>query len=123
MAAGLEYTGLRELTSALKEIDVQVLGQVKQAMGEVGQIVTDEARRMFEPYSRFTAQNFETRVRVGAEALVIVGQRLTKTTGTKPDWGAKQMREALIPARSKKLDESALILENRVGRLLHRHGF
>lgn len=123
MAAALEYTGLKELVSALREIDTETLGQVKQAMGEVGQVVTDEARRMFEPFDRHSAQGFETRVRVGAEALVVVGQRLTKTTGTKPSWGALQMTEALIPARSKKLNEASYILENRVGRVLSRHGF
>jgi hypothetical protein len=58
-----------------------------------------------------------------AEALVIVGQRLRKTTGLRPDWGARQVVEALLPARAEKLDDAAELLEERVSLALAEHGF
>lgn len=122
-AAALEYTGLRELIKALKLIDLNVVGELKEALAEVGEEVRKEAQQLFEPYDRYSAQGFETRVRPGGEALVVVGQKLKKTTGTNPSWGALQMTEALLPARQLKYAEAAVILEQKVGGLLLRHGF
>jgi hypothetical protein len=53
---------------------------------------------------------------------VFIGQRLRKTTGLRPDYGDLQMRKALIPARTEKLDDAADIVEAKVGGLLRSHG-
>lgn len=122
MAAALEYSGLRELIHALKEVDVHVIPAIKERLEEVGEVIRREAQHRFESIDRYSAQGFETRVRPGSEALVVVGTRL-RSRGTNPDWGALLMTKALLPARSAKFDEAAEILENRVGSLLHQHGF
>jgi hypothetical protein len=121
--AALEYSGLRELIKALKNIDLHLVNELKEALAEVGEEVRKEAQHLFEPFDTYSAQGFETRVRPGSEALVVVGQKLKKTTGTKPSWGALQMTEALIPARQIKYTEASVILEQKVGGLLHRNGF
>lgn len=123
MSAALEVEGLRELLAALKQVEHRIYPELVAAMREVGDVVRDDARRRFSPVDRFSAQGFETRVRPSSEALVIVGQRLRKTTGNHPEWGARQMREALLPARHAKYDEANEILEKRMGRLLRAHGF
>ena len=91
-----------------------------------GQIVQEEARKQFirkvsgRGVQR-TAEGFRTYVRVGGA--VSVEQSLRKTTGLRPDWGALQMTEALLPARDEKLDEVAERIEDGIGGLLHKHGF
>jgi hypothetical protein len=68
-----------------------------------------------------TADGFRTYVRAGG--IVSVEQSLGKTTGLRPDWGALQMTQGLLPAREEKLDEVAERIEDGVGGLLHKHGF
>lgn len=124
MPAALEIEGLREVLVALKQVDEHTQKELVAGMREVGDVVRDDARRRFSTVDRYSAQGFETRIRPSSsEALVIVGQRLRKTTGTHPDWGARQVREALLPARHAKYDDAHEILEKRVGRLLAVHGF
>lgn len=127
----LHYEGLRELAQALKQVDTELLGELQKELGKVGEVVRAEAYGLFtkgvarsESIQR-TAANFETRVRAGgnAKAIVVVGQRLPSTTGTRPDYGGLQMTRALLPARERKIDEAAQILEDGAYALLRRHGF
>ncbi len=108
---------------AFKQVESGILPELRADLGKVGDVVRDEARRRFESVSSKTAAGFETRVRVGSSALVVVAQSLRKTTGSRPDYGATQMRLALLPARAAKHDEAVDILEAGAGRLLHRNGF
>lgn len=123
MSAVIEYEGLHELVQALRTVESSILPQLVKDMRQVGDVVRDEARRRFEHVSAKTAAGFDTRVRLGSGALVVVGQSLRKTSGKRPDYGARQMRDALLPARAAKHDEAVSILEAGAGRLLHDHGF
>lgn len=124
MSAIIEYEGLRDLIQAFKEVDGEILPELKEDLGRVGDIVRDDAQRRFDSVSTKTASGFETRVRIGgAGALVVVAQSLRKTTGRRPDYGARQMKDALLPARAAKHEEAVQILEDGAGRLLGRHGF
>lgn len=123
MPAALEYEGLHELLLALKALDAGIVPVITEELAAVGEIVKKDAVRRFDPYDPVSAHGFETRVRPGATTLVTVGQSLRKVTGARPQWGALQMTAALLPARSAKLDEARLMLENGVGRLLRQHGF
>jgi hypothetical protein len=76
---------------------------------------------MFSSIDAGSAAGFRTYVRAGAR--VSVEQSKRKTTGAHPEYGALQMREGLIPARESKLAEVELLVEGRVGGLLHRNGF
>ena len=123
MPAALEYEGLREVLVALKSVHDQIVPIVTEELAAVGDVVKKDAVRRFEPFDSISAHGFQTRVRPGSTALVIVGQSLRKVTGARPQWGALQMTAALLPARSAKMEEAALMLENRVGRLLRSRGF
>lgn len=121
----LRYEGLRELAVAFKATDDALLGELKDDLGKVGDVVRDEARTLFDSISVKTANGFETRVRAGgvARELVVVAQSLRKTTGLHGLYGAMQMKVALLPARDAKLGEAAVILDQGAGRLLREHGF
>ncbi len=127
----INYEGLPELARALKETDTGLLEELKAELVKVGRIVQEDAasrfaRKMGDSASiRKTAAGFETRVRAGggAHSVVVVAQRLTKTTGTRPDYGAKQMTEALLPARAANMDRAERELEQGAYSLLRRHGF
>lgn len=125
MEYGIRYEGLAELARALRETDRALLKELKEDLGKVGDVVRDDARHKFEDISLQTAAGFETRVRAGgdASALVVVAQRLRKTTGKRPDYGATQMRHALLPARAEKQEDAVRILEDGAIKLLHDHGF
>lgn len=127
----LHYEGLRELAQALRDTDRDLLNQLKDELEKVGEVVRiDAVGRFTKGVARSvsiqqTAANFETRVRAGGQAkeLVVVAQRLAKTTGKRPDYGALQMTRALLPARDAKIGEAAQILEDGAVKLLHDHGF
>jgi hypothetical protein len=110
--------------AALKEVNADLSKEVREGLRFAGQIVQEEGRRLFankHVQALATAEGFRTYVRAGA--LVQVEQSLRKTTGTRPDWGALQMTEGLLPAVDSKLDDVAERIEDSVGGLLRKHGF
>jgi hypothetical protein len=117
------YEGLHEVAQALREVEAGVYTELVADLKEVGDVVRDDARQRFAAISTKTADGFETRVRTGSSAVVVVAQRLRKTTGRRPDYGALQMRHALLPARTAKHAEAVEILERGAGKLLAAHGF
>lgn len=122
---GLRYEGLREIAQALRETDQALLSELKHDLGLVGDVVKDDAATTFaDKVNAKTAAGFETRVRATSSygGLVTVEQRLRKTTGKRPDYGALQVKY-LLRARDAKLDEAAETLENGAYQLLRRHGF
>jgi hypothetical protein len=100
-------------------------------MKVAGDFVRDDSRHLFTGGAartasiQKTADNFETRVRAGgqSEAILVVGQKLRKTSGLHPEWGALQMTKAFLPAQARDMDEVTHILADGVGNLLRRHGF
>jgi hypothetical protein len=94
---------------------------VTEALRRGGRVVEDEAERLFSPIDAGSAAGFRTYVRAGGR--VSVEQSKRKTTGNRPQFGALQMREGLLPAQESKLEEVAGILDDEVGGLLHRNGF
>lgn len=131
MSFTINYEALPELARALKETDAALLGELRTELKKVGEIVREDAASRFvrrEGSSAAvakTAGGFETRVRAGggAHAVVVVAQRLTKTTGRRPDYGARQMTEALLPARAANMEKAERALEQGAYALLRRHGF
>lgn len=75
---------------------------VRSAFREIGNLVKTDAADRFGPFSARSAAGFRTVVR---QRGVSVEQSLRKTTGTRPDWGATQMRKALLPALEAKEQE------------------
>lgn len=88
--------------------------EVRTALRESGELVRAEAETLFEPISILSASRYRVRVR---QRGVSVEQSLRKTTGKRPDYGALQMRDALIPARSRKSEETAAEFEHALDRV------
>ncbi len=87
--------------------------EVRDAFRDVGKVVRTAAEVKFVRFDVNTAQHFKVVVR---QRGVSVEQTLRKTTGLRPDFGALQMKKALIPA----LDENQGEVENRMELALER---
>lgn len=86
---------VRACDRAGKETKLAVRSELKQG----GDIVRREAERRFAPYDARTAAGYRVVVRLRG---VAVEQSIRKTTGERPNYGARQMVKALVPARNAK---------------------
>lgn len=107
-AGTIKVTGLREFVRACDHSSKAVKSGLRKRLREAGQIVRDEARRLFSPIDEGSAASFGVSVR---QRGVSVEQRKRKVTGQRPDYGALQMRDALLPARGRKMGEVEQMLE------------
>lgn len=96
-----------------KEID----DELKKAAG----IVRDEAQSRFQSIDARSAAGFRPRLKGFGRAFVEQSRR--RTTGQHPEYGALQMRRALLPALSEKQDEVVEQLDRMLGRLGGDYGF
>lgn len=111
MAGPVVVKGVRELQRALRVYDMDLAKNLRQELKQVGMLVQVEARARFTSFSEKSAAGYKVRVR---QRGVSVEQSLRKTTGLRPDWGALQMTQALIPAL---VTKEPLVVE-RVERML-----
>lgn len=93
--ATLRVEGYRELLRAFQVADREQRLALRRTLREVGAIVQRDAVRRFSPINARSAAGYKVRVR---QRGVAVEQSLRKTTGVHPEWGAYQMRHALLPA-------------------------
>jgi hypothetical protein len=91
----LIVSGYREFLKATQHADPNIRKFVRAAFKDVGEVVRVDAQRRFSRYSSVSAAGYRVRVR---QRGVAVEQSLRRTTGRRPDWGGKQMRDALLPA-------------------------
>jgi len=91
----LVVEGMTECLRALKELEPNERKGVRTALRKVGRSVERGASGRIAPKNARTAGGYKTRVR---QRGIAVEQSLRKTTGQHPDWGAYQMRHALMPA-------------------------
>lgn len=104
MAEGtVKITGLRELIRAADASGKETKKQVRDRLRTVGELVKGEARSLFADIDAGSAAGYGVSVR--RTGLVAVEQRRRKTTGRRGDYGALQMRRALIPALANKTTE------------------
>lgn len=102
-ASTTRVKGYREFVRACnRAADRDTPRFVKGAFRAVGDIVKDDARQRFAPIDARSAAGFRTVVRVRG---VTVEQRIPRTTGQHPQFGALQMRVALLPAVENKQRE------------------
>lgn len=120
MAGAVRVRGLRELQRDFRKMSRELSGDLRSELREAGDIVRDEARHRFAGVSAKSAGGYRTAVRARG---VAVEQRLGRTTGKRPDWGAKQMSEALVPALDAKASDVEDRLETMLDRLGSSHGF
>lgn len=95
----VKVEGLREFLRATNKAEVSTKKKVRDRLKEAGDVVREDASRRFSPVSAKTAGGYRVRARVTG---VYVEQSLRKTTGTRADYGALQMRRALVPALESK---------------------
>lgn len=88
--------GYREFLRAAQRAVPNSRREIRAAFREVGDIVRVRAEELFSRFSSTSARGYRVRVR---QRGIAVEQSLRRTTGKRPDWGALQMREALLPAR------------------------
>ena len=95
-------SGFKELVAASKSLIPAEQKEVRAAFARSGEIVRSDAAQRFNKYNARSAAGYRVRVR---QRGVEVDQSLRKTTGLRPDYGALQMRRALLPALYAKQDE------------------
>jgi hypothetical protein len=91
----LVVKGYREFMRACNQGDKETKKYVRGVLREAGDIVRVDATRRFAPVDSPSAAGYRTRVR---QRGVAVEQSIRKTTGKHPEYGALQMRQALLPA-------------------------
>jgi hypothetical protein len=98
----LRVKGYREFLRASNRAEKESKKFVRESFREAGDVVREEASSLFDDIDARSAAGYRTRVRTRG---VSVEQSLRRTTGTRPDFGALQMRKALLPAMESKQDE------------------
>ena len=117
----IRVRGLRELERGLKKMGSDLPKEIDRELKEAAQIVAEEARARFAGISPRSAAGFRPRIK--GFGSVFVEQSRRRTTGTRGDYGALQMKRALLPALGSKQGEVIERLDRMLGRLGGEHGF
>lgn len=115
--ATVSVEGFRELMLGLHNAgkDTEKFGRA--ALRHAGDAVKEDASRKFAKYSKRTAEGYRVRVR---RTGVAVEQSIRRTTGLRPDFGALQMRRALVPALEENTEETMHAMEVAVDLVAER---
>lgn len=122
--ATTRVSGLRELIVACDAADKATKKLVRDELRKAAEPVRDSARLKLtkgvarSPSIARTAAGY--RVIVRRTGIVSVEQKLRKTTGKRPDFGALQMREALVPALEENRDDVNREMDDAVERIVER---
>src|SRR5262245_32678945 len=79
----------------LKHLDPQSRKAIRTEFRQTGDRVRNDATARFTDVDPRSASGYKTRVR---QRGIAVEQSIPKTTGQHPEYGALQMRQALLPA-------------------------
>jgi len=122
MAVGeVKIHGLRELNAALHRYDRALGKDLDRALLEAGVLVAQSARSKFSAIDTRSAGGFRARMR--GFGRLVVEQRYGRTTGQHPEFGALQMRRALLPALREEEPYVFAAVEHMLDRLGHEEGF
>lgn len=108
--------GLREFIRATDHAGSDSKKEVRAAFREAGEIVRQEAAQRFARIDPRSAAGYRVSVRQRGVSVV---QSLRKTTGTRPDFGALQMRLALLPALAAKQQQVEQAAEHALDRVVN----
>lgn len=109
MAQGtLAVKGYRDLLRGLVVADKETRLAVRATLRRAGEATRAGAAAKLSAIDSKSASGFKVRVR---QRGVAVEQSLRKTTGQHPEWGAYQMRHALIPAQAENQVETERLME------------
>lgn len=116
----VKVEGLKELQRALRNYDKVLAKELRVELKKAAEIVAQEATARFSGINPMSAAGFRPRAR-GASAFVQQTRR--RTTGLRGDYGALQMRIALLPALEAKEPAVVQQLEGMLDRLGQQEGF
>jgi hypothetical protein len=117
MAETVVVHGHRELIKALRTMDKDVAKGIREELRSAGQIVQREAASLLAPVSPRSAAGYRVRVR---QRGVAVEQSIGRTTGEHPEFGALQMREALLPSLERRAPDVERKLESMLDSIIVR---
>jgi type VI protein secretion system component VasK len=102
-AETLAVKGYRDLLRALRDADRETRLAVRATLLHAGEATRAGAAARITAKNAKTAGGYRVRVR---QRGVAVEQSLRKSTGIHPEWGAYQMRHALLPALAANAEET-----------------
>jgi hypothetical protein len=114
----LAVHGLKEMLKANAKADKETRLAVRHELRAVGDIVKQDAASLFAPVNSRSAAGYKTRVR---QRGVAVEQSIRKTTGKHPEYGALQMRKALLPALHANAAETERRMERAMDTISRRY--
>lgn len=115
----IRMRGYREFMRATAKAEKETSRVIHAKLREAGDVVREDAARRFARYDEKTASGFRVRSRIGG---VFVEQKLRRTTGQHPEFGAMQMRVALEPALDAKSDEVERRMDQALAELADIYG-
>jgi hypothetical protein len=107
----LAVEGYQSLMRGLRDADHASRLAVRATLRHAGEAVRSDARTRVagRPHDGKTAAGYKIRVR---QRGLVVEQSLRKTTGLHPEWGAWQMRHALLPALAGNEQDTSRLMEH-----------
>lgn len=120
MAGKVHVKGLRETQRAFRQMADDSRKELREGLKKAVDPVRTDAASLFAPINARTAAGFRVAVRARG---VSVEQRLKRTTGQHPEYGARQMTEALLPALDRREDRIIDDIEDVLDGLARRNGF
>jgi hypothetical protein len=103
----LAVKGYRNLMRALATAEKEDRLAVRAVLRQVGEQTRTGAQTRLAAKAPKSAAGYKVRVR---QRGVAVEQSLRKTTGVHPEWGAYQMRHALLPSLAANADETERLM-------------
>ena len=119
MAQGetIAIRGYRELLRALQAADKESRLALRAELAYAGEATRKGAQTRLAAKAPKSAAGYKVRVR---QRGVAVEQSLRKTTGIHPEWGAYQMRHALLPALAANAAETDRRIEAALDKIAAR---
>lgn len=114
LGSTVRLRGYREFKRAARNAGPDARREFREAFADVGEGVRAESERRFARYDPRSASGYRVGVRA---SYVIVYQSFRKTTGQRPDYGALQMRKALLAAAASEESDINERLETAVDRI------
>jgi hypothetical protein len=115
--ATLQVHGYQQLMQALAKADKASRKAVRDELRQAAEHVRVEAGLRFATTDPRSSSGYKTRVR---QRGVAVEQSLRRTTGRHPEFGALQMRRALVPALDANEERTVREMEQALERVCDR---
>jgi hypothetical protein len=112
--------GLREVNAAFRKVDSSLARQFGDDLKKAAEPVVKEAQ---QKETRWRGASIGTIRAKRSGARVFVEQSARKRTGLRPDYGALQLRSALVPALEENADEVFTEVDKVLDRYANGAGF